>query len=238
MEESYEDMAANFDNILASVSDELKEFVELQGKEQCQTYITKCLEWIRGVHGSLDRTQFIPMIISNVTTHHALALNQRVNQSQIPLQIMISPMRTQAATMGAGLKFVEFLSKRVLSLDVKLGPASSVSLESGGEGAGVLSTSGVGGKATAMVASLPTPTKHDSSKTPFTVRTPSTADHTYGTSGQNSRHACKTQDDVQSQSLCLARQVHGHERRQRGNAPEKAWWECQLRSSFQESKSR
>ena len=97
VEESYEDAAANFDNILASVSDELKEFVELQGEEQCQTYMTKCLEWIRGVHGSLDGTQFIPMIILNVTTHHALALNQRVNQSQIPLQIMISPMCTQAA---------------------------------------------------------------------------------------------------------------------------------------------
>ena len=100
-------MAANFDNILASVSKELKEFIELQGEEQHQAYMAKCLEWVRGVHGSLDGTQFIPMIVSNVTTHHTLALNQRVNQSQIPLQIMISPMRTQAATMGAGLKFVE-----------------------------------------------------------------------------------------------------------------------------------
>ena len=74
--------------------------------------------------------------------------------------------------MGTGLKFIEFLSKWVLVLDVKLGPASSVSLESG-----------VGGKATAMVALPPTPPKkHDSSKTPFTVHTPSTVDHTYGTS--------------------------------------------------------
>ena len=143
--------------------------------------MTKCLEWIRGVHSSLDGTQFIPMIISNVTTHHALALNQRVNQSQIPLQIMISPMRTQATTMGAGLKFVKFLSKRVLALDVKLGSASSVSLESGGEGAGVLSTSGASGKATAMVTLPATPPKkQDSSKTPITAHTPSTADHTYG----------------------------------------------------------
>ena len=86
------------------------------------------------------------MIITNVTTHHTLALNQRVNQSQIPLQIMISPMHTQAATMGAGLKFVKFLSKRVLALDVKLGPAFSVSLESGGEGASVQSTSGMGSR--------------------------------------------------------------------------------------------
>ena len=114
--------------------------------------MAKCLERIRGVHGSLDRTQFIPMIILNVTTHHALSLNQRVNQSQIPLQIMMLPMRTQAATMGAGLKFIEFLSKRVLALDVKLGPAPTVILESGGEGASVQSTSGAGGKATPMVA--------------------------------------------------------------------------------------
>ena len=32
-EESYKDTAAHFDNILASVSNELKEFIELQGKE-------------------------------------------------------------------------------------------------------------------------------------------------------------------------------------------------------------
>ena len=182
-EESYEDTAAHFDNILASVSNELKEFVELQGKEQHQAYIAKCMEWIRGVHGSLDRTQFIPMVITNVTTHHALALNQRVNQSQIPLQIMMSPMRTQATAMGAGLKFVKFLSKRVLALDVKLGPASAVSLESGGEGAGVQSTSGTGGGATPMIASPPTPPeKHDSSKTPFIAHMPPTTDHTYGAS--------------------------------------------------------
>ena len=182
-EESYEDAAAHFDNILSSVSNELKEFVELQGKEQRQAYVTKCMERIRGVHGSLDGTQFIPMVVTNVTTHHALALNQRVNQSQIPLQIMISPMHTQATAMGAGLKFVEFLSKRVLALDVKLGPASAVSLESGGEGAGVQSTSGMGSGATPMIASPPTPPeKHDSSKTPFIAHTPPTTDHTYGAS--------------------------------------------------------
>ena len=174
-EESYEGAAANFDNILASVSDEVKEFEELQGEEQRQAYISKCMERIRGVHGSLDGTQFIPMVMTNATTHHALALNQRVNQLQIPLQIMMSPMRTQAATMGAGLKFVEFLSRRVLALDVKLGPVTAVSLESEGEGAGAQSSSGTGGRATPMVASTPAPSgKPGSSKTPFTAHTPPT----------------------------------------------------------------
>ena len=131
VEESYEEAAAQFDNLLASVSDELKEFVEAQGKGQHQEYIAKCMDRIRGIHGSLDGTQFIPMMVTNATTHHALSLSARVNQSQIPLQIMILPMRTQATTMGAGLKFVEFLSRRVLALDVKLGPTNAVSLEAG-----------------------------------------------------------------------------------------------------------
>ena len=85
--------------------------------------------------------------------------------------------------MGAGLKFIEFLAKQVLALDAKLGPASAVSLESGGEGAGVQSTSGMGGGATPMIASPPTlPRKHDSSKMPFTIHTPPTTDHSYGAS--------------------------------------------------------
>ena len=177
-EESYEDVAAQFDNILSSVSDELKEFVEAQGEEQRQEYISKCLDQIRGIHGSLDGTQFIPMVVMNATMHHTLALNQRVNQSQIPLQIMILPMHTQATTMGAGLKFVEFLSRWMLALDVKLGPATAVSLESGGEGSGVQSASG--GRATPINASTAAPPgKSDSFKMPLTIHTSPTTNHTY-----------------------------------------------------------
>ena len=175
-EESYEEASAQFDNIIASVSDELKEFVEAQGEGQHQAYIAKCMEWIRGIHGSLDGTQFIPMMVANATTHHALSLSARVNQSQIPLQIMISPMQTQAATMGAGLRFVEYLSRRVLALDVKLGPTNTVSLESGSEGAGVASTSNGG---SARTAATHVPRKPDISKAPATAHT-SRADPPHG----------------------------------------------------------
>ena len=146
--------------------------MEARGKEQRLEYIAKCMDHIRGIHSSLDGTQFILMMVTNVTTHHALLLSARVNQSQIPLQIMISPMRTQAATMGAGLKFVEFLSRRVLALDVKLGPTNAVSLESGGEGSGVVSTPGGRTSAAAKKPDLP--------KMPVTAYTSTKTDHTHG----------------------------------------------------------
>ena len=182
-EESYENAAANFDNILASVSDEVKEFVDSHGEEQCQAYISRSMEHIRGVHGSLDGTQFIPLVVTNATIHHALAMSHRVNQSRVPLQIMMSPMHTQAGTMGTGLKFIEYLSRRVLALDVKLGPTTTVSLESGGEGPGVQSSTGTGGRATPKVASTPASSGGPgSSKTPLSAPTPPTAAHIHGTS--------------------------------------------------------
>ena len=176
-EESYEEAAAQFNNILASVSDELKEFMEARGKGQRQEYIAKCMDRIRGIHGSLDGIQFIPMMVANATTHHALSLSARVNQSQIPLQIMISPMWTQAATMGAGLRFVEYLSRRVLALDVKLGPTNTVLLESGVEGSGVASAPG--GWTTRAAPSTPVTKKPDLPKVPVTAHT-TKADHTRG----------------------------------------------------------
>ena len=48
-------------------------------------------------------------------------------------------------------------------------------------GAGVQSTSGMGGRATPIVASSPVPPgKSDSFKTPLTTHTPPMTDHTYG----------------------------------------------------------
>ena len=118
------------------------------------------------------------MMVTNATTHHALSLSARVNQSQIPLEIMISPMQTQAATMGAGLKFVEFLSRQVLALDVKLGLTNAVSFESGGEGSGVVSAPGSG--TTSAAPSTPASKKPDSPRTPVTTHTSTKTDHTYG----------------------------------------------------------
>ena len=183
MEESHENAAANFDNILASVSDEVKEFVDSHGEEQCQVYISKSMECIRGVHSPLDGIQFIPLVVSNVTIHHASAMSHRVNQLQVPLQIMMSPMHTQAGTMGARLKFIKYLSRRVLALDLKLGLTTAVCLESGGEGSGVQSSTGMGGRATPKVASPPASLGGPgSSKTPLSTPTPPTAALIHGAS--------------------------------------------------------
>ena len=130
-EDIYDSGEAKFDKILASVAEEIKVYIQQQGATQRATYKRKCLDRIRQDHGRLDGTCFVPMIVGNLTAHRALAMSQRVAQSHVPLQIMMAPLRTQAGAVKVYTKFIEFLARRVVALQEKLGPGiTAVNLES------------------------------------------------------------------------------------------------------------
>ena len=129
---------ANFESVLVSVTKEVKAYVQLRGDEQRKEYKKECLDWIRQDHGRLDGMSFIPMIVGNLTAHQALAMSQRVAHSHVPLKIMTAPLHTQAGAVKVYIKFVEFLARRVIALQERLGPGSSMVLlesESGGRSA-------------------------------------------------------------------------------------------------------
>ena len=129
---------ANFDSILVSVAKEVKAYVQLKGDEQRKEYKKECLDQIRRDHSQLDGTCFIPMIVGNLTAHQVLAMSQWVVHSHVPLKIMMAPVCTQAGAVKVYMKFVEFLARRVIALQERLGPRSSMVLlesESGGRSA-------------------------------------------------------------------------------------------------------
>ena len=58
-------------------------------------------------------------------------MSQRVVHSHVPLKIMTVPLCTQVGAVKVYMKFVEFLARRVIALQERLGPGSSmVPLES------------------------------------------------------------------------------------------------------------
>ena len=129
---------ANFDSVLASVAKEVKAYVQLRGDEQREEYKKECLGQIRRDHGQLVGTCFIPMIMGNLTTHQVLVMSQQVAHSHVPLKIMTAPLHTQAGAIKVYMKFVEFLARRVIALQERLGPGSSMvplESESGGQSA-------------------------------------------------------------------------------------------------------
>ena len=79
--EIYEKGEANFDNILASVAKEVKDYIQSKGKEQRKAYKAKCLDRIEKDHGRLDGATFVPMIVGNLAAHCAFAMSLRVLQS-------------------------------------------------------------------------------------------------------------------------------------------------------------
>ena len=125
-----------FDSILASVAREVKAFVHQEGKKQRDKYKKQCLARIRQDHGRLDGTCFIPMIISNLTAHRALTMSQWVAHSHVPLKIMLAPLCTQTGAVKVYMRFVEFLDRRVITLQERLGPNTTMVLlesETGGQ---------------------------------------------------------------------------------------------------------
>ena len=130
-EDIYDSGEVTFDKMLASVAEQIKVYIQQQGTEQCASYKKKCLDHVKQDHGRLDGTCFVPMIVGNLTAHRALTMSQQVAQSHVPLQIMMAPLRTQAGAVKVYTKFVEFLARRVITLQEKLGPGvTTVNLES------------------------------------------------------------------------------------------------------------
>ena len=127
----YDKGEAHFNKILELTAEQVRQFIALQGVVQRKVYKAKCLDRIEQDHGRLDGASFVPMIIGNLTAHRALAMSLRVSQSQVPLQITLAPLRTQSGAVKIYMKFVEFLARRVIALQEKLGPGiTSVPLKS------------------------------------------------------------------------------------------------------------
>ena len=119
---------AKFNSILALVAKEVKAFVRQEGDKQRKEYKEQSLAWIRRDHGRLDGTCFIPMIVGNLAAHRALVISQRVAHSHVPLKIMSAPLCTQAGAVKVYMRFVEFLARRVIALQERLGPNTSTTV--------------------------------------------------------------------------------------------------------------
>ena len=187
----YKEGTKNFETILQNLTVNIKEFVETAGKTQYQEYQKRCYSRIREDHGALDGTQFIPVVVSNLVTHKALRMSHRITQTKIPLQIMMSPMLTQADVASAQIKFLEVMMKRMVALEQKLGPgiAASINLESEGAQTTLAVGAGAGGAATNS-GNLPGRKKDSLLQAPLPGSskdtTPSKHDHPYSSLNRSS----------------------------------------------------
>ena len=114
LEETYKHSKASFDNILATMRQEIHNFTNQALRCLCNEYKRHSFDRIVQDHPFMDVTPFISNVIQNVCTFDALLTSHQLGWSVVPLQILMVPILMEAAAMPCHLEFVQYLTERSL----------------------------------------------------------------------------------------------------------------------------
>ena len=144
--DAYKHSKASFDNILATMHQEIHDFANQASHHLCNEYKCRSFNRIAQHHPYMDVTPFVANVIQNVCTFDALLTSHQLGWSVVPLQIMMAPILMEAAATPCHLEFVQYLTEWSLHVQQSIqksytapAPAShpsGVSLESKQENPG------------------------------------------------------------------------------------------------------
>ena len=111
LEETYEHSKASFDNILATMHQEIHDFTNQMSHCLCNEYKCRTFDRIVQDHPFMDVTPFVSNVIQNMCTFDALLTSHQLGWSVVPLQILMALILMEAAAMPCHLEFVQYLTK-------------------------------------------------------------------------------------------------------------------------------
>ena len=111
LEEMYKHSRMSFDNILATMCQEIHDFANQVSRCLCNEYKHCSFNRIVQDHLFMDVTPFVSNVIQNVCTFDALLTSHQLGWSVVPLQILMAPILTEAAATPCHLEFIQCLTK-------------------------------------------------------------------------------------------------------------------------------
>ena len=109
--DAYKHSKALFDNILATMHQEIHDFANQASRHLCNEYKHRSFNRIAQHHAYMDITPFVSNIIQNVCTFDALLTSHQLGWSVVPLQIMMAPILMEVAATPCHLEFVQYLTE-------------------------------------------------------------------------------------------------------------------------------
>ena len=106
LEEAYKNSKSLFDDILATLHQEIHDFTNQGSCHLCNEYKCHSFNRIAQDHLFMDITPFMSNVVQNVCTFDALLASHQLGWSMAPLQILMAPILTEAAAMPCHLKFM------------------------------------------------------------------------------------------------------------------------------------
>ena len=110
LEETYKHSKVLFDNILATMRQEIHNFANQASHCLCNEYKRHSFDRIAQDHPHMDVMPFVSNVIQNVCTFDTLLTSHQLGWSVVPLQILMVPILTEAAAMPCHLEFVQYLT--------------------------------------------------------------------------------------------------------------------------------
>ena len=111
LKETYKHSKASFDNILATMHQEIHDFANQASHRLCNKYKCRSFDRIAQDHPYMDVTPFVSNVIQNMCTFDALLTSHQLGWSVVPLQILMAPILMEAAAMPCHLEFVQYLTE-------------------------------------------------------------------------------------------------------------------------------
>ena len=110
-EETYKHSKASFDNMLATMHQEIHDFANQALHHLCNEYKCRSFNRMMQDHPFMDVTPFMSNVVQNVCTSDALLTSHQLGWSVVPLWILMVPILMEAAAMPCHLEFVQYLTE-------------------------------------------------------------------------------------------------------------------------------
>ena len=111
LEDAYKHSKASFDNILATMCEDICDFANQASCHLCNEYKHCSFDRIVQDHVYIDVTPFMSNVIQNVCTFNALLTSHQLGWSVVPFQIMMALILTEAAATPCHLEFMQYLTE-------------------------------------------------------------------------------------------------------------------------------
>ena len=111
LKEMYKHSKVSFDNILATMHQEIHDFANQASRHLCNEYKHRSFDRIVQDHPFMDKTAFVSNVIQNMCTFDTLLTSHQLGWSVVPLQILMVPILMEATAMPCHLEFVQYLTE-------------------------------------------------------------------------------------------------------------------------------
>ena len=122
----YKHSKAYFDNILATMHQEIHDFANQALCRLCNEYKCRSFDRIMQDHPFMDVTPFVSNVIQNVCTFDTLLISHQLGWSVVPLQILMVPILMEATAMPCHLEFVQYLTEWSLHVQQSIWVSNTV----------------------------------------------------------------------------------------------------------------